>query len=50
MDGWLDPFDFELAATLGVTVETMRAIITNQEYLQWRAKGVYDRARRELEK
>lgn len=49
MTGELDPFDFELAARLGMTVERMRASLSNQEYLQWRAKAVYDRARRELE-
>lgn len=48
MEGTLDPFDYELAAILRCTVETMRATISNQEYLQWRAKFVYDNARLEL--
>jgi len=44
----LDPFDFSLAEALGMTVETMRATISNREYLEWRAYSVWRNAQQEL--
>jgi hypothetical protein len=48
MEGALDPFDFGLAEALGMTVETMRDTMANNEYLQWRAFHVWRAAQVEL--
>ena len=48
MQGELDPFDFQLAEALGMTVQRMRDTISNQEYLQWRAFYVYRDAQEKL--
>lgn len=49
MEGDADPFDFDLAKNLGMTVEHMRDTISNVEYLQWRAYYVWRNAMEELE-
>lgn len=48
VEGDLDPFDFDLAERLGMTVERMREEMSNAEYLQWRAFTVWRNAQREL--
>jgi hypothetical protein len=49
VEGTIDPFDFQLARDLGMTVEQMRHGIGNPEYLQWRAYHVWRNAQIELE-
>lgn len=49
MTGELDPFDFDLALALGMTVTRMRLEIGNDEYLQHRALAVKRQAEAELE-
>jgi hypothetical protein len=49
MDGQRDPFDFMLAETLCMTVDHMETIMTNDEYLWWRAFNVWRNAQKELE-
>jgi hypothetical protein len=44
----LDTFDWLLAEGLGMTVERMRAEMSNPEYHSWRAFYVYRAAQREL--
>jgi hypothetical protein len=44
----LDPFDWALAEGLGMTVERMRAEMSNPEWHSWRAFYVYRAAQREL--
>ena len=48
MEGELDPFDFSLAESLGMTVERMRDEMANNEYHQWRAFYTWRNAQREL--
>jgi hypothetical protein len=48
MEGDLDPFEFSLAEALGMTVEEMRANMSNDEYLKWRAFNVWRNAQHEL--
>lgn len=47
--GTRDPFDFMLAADLGMTVHAMRNALSNAEYLEWRAYHAWRNARIELE-
>jgi hypothetical protein len=49
MEGDLDPFDFQLAQKLGLTLEQVGAM-SNNEYLRWRAYAVYRTAMDEMEK
>ncbi len=49
MEGDLDPFDFVLAETLGMTLEQVQAM-SNNEFQRWKAFYVYRAAMRELER
>ena len=44
----LDPFDWALAEALGMTVERMRAEMSNPEYHSWRAFFVWRAAQQKL--
>jgi hypothetical protein len=48
MEEELDPFDYQLAENLGMTVEQVRQM-PNREYAAWQAFYVWRHARRELE-
>jgi hypothetical protein len=48
MLGELDPFDFTLAALLGMTREQMLRSVSNDEYLQWRAYHNHQAAQQDL--
>lgn len=49
VEGELDPFDYDLAERLHMTVERMRNEMSNKEYLEWRALANYRAAQREVE-
>lgn len=48
MEEELDPFEFILAAELGMTVEVMRRVMPNPEYIAWRAFFKWRRAMQDL--
>jgi hypothetical protein len=48
MEEELDPFDYTLAEALGMTLQTMRDTMPNNEYLSWRAFYVWREAKREI--
>lgn len=47
MEGDDEPFDYVLAENLHMTVDQMRSIITNDEWLRWKAFYVYRAAQLE---
>lgn len=49
MEDDLDAFDFILAEKLRMTVEQMRGVMANAEYVQWRAFYAYRNAMAKLE-
>jgi hypothetical protein len=48
MEGELDPFDFDLAERLHLTVAQLPHAVSRREYFQWRAYTVYRNAQQEL--
>lgn len=48
MMGQLDPFDFALAAELGMTLQDIHDRMPLDEYLKWRAWYVYRAEQRDL--
>lgn len=48
MEGELDPLDFELALSLGMTLETMWSTMSNPEYHMWRAFRTWRTVQQEL--
>lgn len=48
MTGDLDPFDFQLAENLGMTVARLRDEIPNSELLAWQAFYEWRAAQREV--
>lgn len=48
MEGTIDPFDFILAAELGMTVAEMHARVGNVEYHAWHSFMVWRRAMQDL--
>lgn len=49
MEEEIDSFDFILAETFGMPVEHMQQILSNREYLQWRAFYNWRAAQQELD-
>lgn len=50
MEGEQDPFEFQLARELHMTVDGMNGSMTELEYQQWRGFYVWEAAERELER